>query len=230
MTKRKSATTRTRAITDAAKQERRKALLCSAALLFVSHDFDNVSVAGIAKGAGLAKGTVYLYFGTKEALFLQLLSGEMAEWFNESAVALSDGVSSASEVAHVIASTLAKRPVLPRLLGLLHPVLERNVDGEVLLAFKSQLQELTAKSAKLFEKTLKLKPGAGVRLTLWMHSITIGLAQIAAPAPSIRGLIETNQSLSTFQIDFSTEIELALEALFRGIELKQNRKNSLRRK
>jgi AcrR family transcriptional regulator len=230
MTQRKPATARTRAITDAAKQERRKALLCSAAHLFASHDFDSVSVAGIAKGAGLAKGTVYLYFGTKEALFLQLLSGEMAEWFNESAVALADGVSSASEVAHVIASTLTKRPVLPRLLGLLHPVLERNVDGEVLLAFKSQLLELTANSAQLFERTLRLKPDAGVRLTLWMHSITIGLAQIAAPAPAIKGLLETNQSLSTFQIDFSTEIELALGALLRGIEVKQNHKSLLRKK
>jgi AcrR family transcriptional regulator len=230
MTQPKLATTRTRANTVAAKQERRTALLCSAALLFASHDFDSISVAGIAKGAGLAKGTVYLYFGTKEALFLQLLADEMDEWFNESAIALADGVSSAAEVAHVIASTLTKRPVLPRLLGLLHPVLERNVDGDVLLAFKSQLLEVTANSAKLFERNLKLKPGAGVHLTLWMHSITIGLAQIAAPAPAIRALLETNQSLSTFQIDFSTEIELALGALFRGIEGKQNHKNSPHRK
>jgi hypothetical protein len=104
------------------------------------------------------------------------------------------------------------------------------VDGEVLLAFKSQLLELTANSAKLFERTLKLRPGTGVRLTLWMHSITIGLAQIAAPAPAIRGLMETNQSLSIFQIDFSTEIELALGALLRGIEVKQNHKSLLRKK
>jgi hypothetical protein len=91
--------------------------------------------------------------------------------------------------------------------------LERNVDGKTLLAFKARLLELTTNSASLFEKSLNLTPGAGVRLTLWMHALTIGLAQIAAPAPAVKGLMQTDNSLSAFQIDFLKEIESAIGAL-----------------
>jgi Tetracyclin repressor-like, C-terminal domain len=153
----------------------------------------------------------------------------MAARFGEAAAALSAAVSP-SKVAHVVAVTLKKRPILPRLLGLLHPILERNVDGKTLLAFKAGLLELTTNSASLFEKSLNLTPGAGVRLTLWMHALTIGLAQIAAPAPAVKGLIQTDNSLSAFQIDFLKEIESAIGALFDGIAVQQNRKNSSRKR
>src|SRR5882757_6965791 len=168
MKQRKTIKSRTRATTDMAKKERFDALLSSGALLFASQEFDDVSMAEIAKGAGLAKGTVYLYFETKEALFLQLLSDEMRAWFDNTAATLTGPVSEASEVVQIIASTLSGRPLLPRLLGLLHPILERNVDDETLFAFKSRLLELTTNAADLFERVLDLQAGMGISLTLWM--------------------------------------------------------------
>jgi len=209
-----------------AKKERFEALLSSGALLFASQEFDDVSMAEIAKGAGLAKGTVYLYFETKEALFLQLLSDEMRAWFDNTAATLTGPVSEASEVVQIIASTLSGRPLLPRLLGLLHPILERNVDDETLFAFKSRLLELTTNAADLFERVLDLQAGMGISLTLWMHALTIGLAQIAAPAAAVKSLLQTDRSLSTFQIDFSTEVESALGALFSGIQVVRRPKRS----
>lgn len=230
MKERKATKSRTRATTDLAKKKRCEAVLSSGALLFASREFDDVSMAEIAKGSGLAKGTVYLYFETKEALFLQLLSDEMRAWFEDTAAALAGPVSEPSTVVHVIAATLSGRPLLPRLLGLLHPILEQNVEGETLFAFKSRLLELTANSANLFERVLSLPAGAGVSLTLWMHALTIGLAQIAAPSPAVKGLMQADHSLTTFQIDFSTEVEAALNALFIGIQVVQKAKKSPRKR
>ncbi|MGA7901706.1 MAG: helix-turn-helix domain-containing protein [Terrimicrobiaceae bacterium] len=56
---------RTRATTESAKLARRASLVLTARSLFASRDFDDVSVDEIAKKAQFAKGTVYLYFGTK---------------------------------------------------------------------------------------------------------------------------------------------------------------------
>jgi AcrR family transcriptional regulator len=219
MKQRKVTRIRTRATTDLAKKERCAAVLSSAALLFASREFDDVSMAEIAKGAGLAKGTVYLYFKTKEALFLRLLSDEMRAWFDDTAARLTGPVSGPSELVRVITSTLIGRPVLPRLLGLLHPILERNVDGEILFLFKSGLLELTRRSAALFERVLSLPEGSGISLTLWMHALTVGLAQIAAPPAAVKGLVKAERSLAALEIDFSTELESALGALFSGVEV-----------
>lgn len=165
----------------------------------------------IAKAAGLAKGTVYLYFGTKEALFLELVAEAMAGWLAE--VGRQVGP---KRTARAIAATLAERPALIRLLALLHPVLERNTDASSLRVFKHRLLELTREAAALLEKNLHLKPGAGTRVVLWMHALVVGLGQMASPSPTLAKLLAEDEALSVFRLDFRAELESALTALFTG--------------
>lgn len=47
----------------------REAIVKAAAEEFFEHGFSRATMAGVARRAGLAKGTAYLYFPTKEALF-----------------------------------------------------------------------------------------------------------------------------------------------------------------
>jgi AcrR family transcriptional regulator len=51
------------------KQQTREAIIGTAQRLFFERGFDDVTVADIAKGAEVAEGTVFNYFGTKEDLF-----------------------------------------------------------------------------------------------------------------------------------------------------------------
>lgn len=207
--------TRTRARTEEAKRARGALLVSAAERLFASRDFEDISIAEITRAAGLAKGTFYLYFESKEALFLHLLSREMSAWFDDARAALSG---SPKRIASKIASALGKRPALIRLLGLLHPVFELKVDPNVLAAFKSDLVTLTANSAAVLERSLGLRPGMGTRLTLWMHALTVGLAQIASPRPAVRRALATRPAAATFELDFEQEIAAALSALFSGAE------------
>lgn len=48
--------------------ERQKTLVLSALKVFAKHGIDGASVADIADAAGVAKGSVYLYFDSKDAL------------------------------------------------------------------------------------------------------------------------------------------------------------------
>ena len=49
--------------------ERREQILDAALRLWTEHGFDATTVDALAREAGVAKGTVYLYFATKEELF-----------------------------------------------------------------------------------------------------------------------------------------------------------------
>ncbi|MBS0335654.1 MAG: helix-turn-helix transcriptional regulator, partial [Proteobacteria bacterium] len=61
---------RTRAILPEDKSERRAAILRAAAGLLKQAPHGAFSVEALARRAGLAKGTVYLYFGTREEVLL----------------------------------------------------------------------------------------------------------------------------------------------------------------
>jgi len=208
--------TRTRAVSEKAKSERRASILAAAGKLFTAHDFNAISVDDIAKIAGLAKGTVYLYFGTKEALFLELVAEQLETWVSDSTPILYKARTGSSAVAAAVATTLSERPVLLRLLGLLHAVLERNTEMTSLREFERKLVQITTQSGTLFEGALGLAPGMGVRLTLWMHATIVGLSQMTATSPTLSAVLTQDDSLAMLRLDFRTELEAALTTLFAG--------------
>ncbi len=61
-------------ITAEAKQETRRRILVSARKLFVKNGFDQATTRQVAAAAGIATGTLFNYFPSKEALAMSLLS------------------------------------------------------------------------------------------------------------------------------------------------------------
>src|SRR3954467_9528774 len=59
--------------------ERRRRLLALGADLFTRHAYDELSMARIAKEAGISKALLYHYFPSKEAYFLATLEEKAAE-------------------------------------------------------------------------------------------------------------------------------------------------------
>jgi AcrR family transcriptional regulator len=66
-----------RAIANEDKEARRHALLDAAETLFLQHPDRVASVAEVAEAAGLAKGTVYLYFPSKVAVLKALIEAKV---------------------------------------------------------------------------------------------------------------------------------------------------------
>jgi len=74
--------TASRANTVEDKQLKHQAIIDAAAQLF-QHDLTLPTVATIAKTSGQAKGTVYLYFSSKETIYLSLLKQHYQLWFEQ---------------------------------------------------------------------------------------------------------------------------------------------------
>src|SRR3990167_612550 len=70
-----------RARSNEQKDERREEILVAAAALLKERPFHRISTADVAHLAGMAKGTVFLYFRTKEEIFFQILTREFESWF-----------------------------------------------------------------------------------------------------------------------------------------------------
>ena len=211
---------RRRAVRDEQKEARRRAILETAWQLFQTTSYEEVTMAGVAESVRLAKGTVFLYFKTKEALFLALLEQQLEAWFaavDAGLPAIRDQ-SSIPQVAELLCDQLELRPGLTRLLAILHTLLERNIGVEEALHFKYMLKEHFEHTGALLESCLPfLRPGEGAHALLQCDAMVIGFWHLADPAPVVQQVLQRPELLM-FELRFVTELSTAIQALLYGLE------------
>lgn len=203
-----------RARSPAAKDARRQALVQAAAEVFGERRYAAVSMAEIARRAGVAKGTTYLYFPTKETLFLDLFLRRLSTW-TEEIMPLLQAAKRPNDVADAFADTLANHEQLVRLIGLLHGTLEQNVEAEDALAFKRQLIVHLAPVAMGIEAAAKLPAGDGVRAIVQIQAMAVGIAQMAFPTPAVSSALE-NEDVAVMRVEFCDTMRHTVGALLRG--------------
>lgn len=213
---------RDRARRDEAKQERRQAILDAAWNMFQRTPYQSITMADVARRCDLAKGTVYLYFRTKEELFLHIEQDQLEAWFDEVDGKLKGPRIDAGSLAGYLAASLGERPGLVRLLAMLHSVLEQNIDFETALSFKQMLVRRMTRTGGLLEASLGfLAPGEGMLLLLRIHALIVGLHSLADPVPvAVEVLLEPG--MDVLAIDFNREFLETLQALLRGMENRHN--------
>lgn len=207
------------AISPEAKAQRRADFLRSARALFLSQQ-RLPAVADIAADTGLAKGTVYRYFQSKEQIFLALLSDDFAAFFSQLAAVIAKLPTPLSAAAGPFAKQylqlLQQSDSLLPLLALLNAVLEQNLPQQQLLAFKQQLaQGLDGLGAQLAARFTELTPARASQLLLHSYALTLGLYQSTYLPASVQQLLQ-QQGLNQLQRDFASELTQALAALWRG--------------
>ena len=201
------------------KDLRRAQLIAAATQLFADADFDAITIARVADAAGVAKGTAYIYFATKEALFLELVRAELLLWLDDLVLKLrrlrarnlSDAVPAA------MARSLVERPALCRLLILLHTVIEPKIDAASAVDFKYFLRDLLSRiSAEIVNKLPAMQTEQAQTLVMQMHALVISVAQLSSPPPVIAQVIADNPELQFMQIDFESFLRSTLTTLVRG--------------
>jgi AcrR family transcriptional regulator len=210
---------RQRARTLEDKDLRRSHLLQAAAELFAQTDFDGVTIANMAQRAGVAKGTAYLYFSCKEAVFLELVQAELILWEADLNQALQTQLPQRSPdaVPTAIARTLARRPMLGRLLVLLHSVIEPRLDLESAHAFKIFLRDLVGRlSCSLVQNIPGLDARQAATLVMQIHALVISVTQLASPPPVIAQVLAQDSSLQLMCIGFESFLADTLGTLLRG--------------
>ena len=70
------------------KDSRKKLILKSARTLFFKKGFNNVTVDEIAKSSELGKGSIYLYFNSKEEIYAQILLNDIEDFNQQVSVLL----------------------------------------------------------------------------------------------------------------------------------------------
>jgi len=195
-------------------------ILDAALPLLEDAELEAVVMDEVARKAGVAKGTLYLYFRTKEELFLGLLERAFEAWFDEldAKLAVGQGWIPASALADLVTAALTPRLLFRRLLARLGPVLEHNLQDDRALRFKWRIAGRLAMTGALLERrTIFVRPGTGARLLLHLQALAAGIQALADPAPPVRRILQA-PGLDVMRMEFDKEFRGAMGALLTGLE------------
>src|SRR6516164_3013063 len=85
-----------------ARADKRERILEAAVRVFAQEGFYNAKVARIAEAAGVADGTIYLYFKSKDDLLISLFEDRMERINSTLRAALAEGVDAADRLRRVV--------------------------------------------------------------------------------------------------------------------------------
>ncbi len=202
------------------KQARRDAILTAARELFLKNSESLPSVARIAQTANLAKGTVYIYFRTKEEIFAALLIEDWSALLDEVSAAfllrLGTAKQQVAAFLHRYILYLDLHPELLRLDALGYSVLEKNLGLDQLRNFKLAFIERLTTTGFVVDEALSLPAGRGVKLLMRTYALTRGLWQSLDYPTSLVELM-SDPAVAIIHPDFRGELVEALQEYWKGV-------------
>jgi AcrR family transcriptional regulator len=212
---------RQRAIQAEDKQERHHAILDAAARLLARSPERIANVAEVADEAGLAKGTVYLYFPSKEELLLAVHERNIDGFFR----ALIHRLTTAEEVtvADVLALThehIVEPPLFLPLAARCFGMMGQSVPHNAAIAFRRRMSERLQLAGDGIERHFaELAPGDGVALLRHSYALIIGLWQMSPESQSHHlgcPMTVGGDTAPVFNYEYPAELDRALLALWGG--------------
>jgi AcrR family transcriptional regulator len=171
------------------------------------------NVADIATAAQLAKGTVYLYFRSKEELFLAIHERHVEKFFNRvTERALQDTPMMMEDMFAIERQFLLDTPAFLPLATQCHGMMERHIPLEVGYAFEERSFTRLNAVVVALQHHFPLMTQA---LMLQSYALILGLWQLLRPTP-LKELMKERSLTCACTDDYLFMLETALRALWRG--------------
>ena len=193
------------------KEAKRKTIACSCKEILLQHGINNLTIAQIAKTAGVGKGTIYEYFENKEDIVFEIITVFIAEYEALLQELLTHDMSTKEKVFHFCYK------------------MHENEEGERQLKIYREFLaiSMTSGTQGMIDFNMKCRK----KFEIILHEILqIGIkkGEISENAEAfVSALIVYKLGLvveaQTSAVDVKVEAEQFLNALFSLIEIKENR-------
>lgn len=171
--------TRRRARTDSQKEARRQAILEGARAHFRVAGFEQFSMAALARDVGIAKGTLYLYFATREEVLLAVFIEELRAFADRLLPDLVSGIGDAYFCDHFYQASVSD-PVFLGLAGRLESVIEHNVSVDAFIDLKRAMAAELERMSAALSGALDITVEQGFDLLVSLSVLLQGASQVDA--------------------------------------------------
>lgn len=182
--------------------------------ILLKKEYADLSMDLIAKEAGIAKGTLYIYFQSKEELGLEVLERDYVDWFSSLSNALHEcSIKNSEQLTNWIVKSLRSQPRFLKLIPIGASILEANVTEEFILRHKLKLSaglEGAAKALHIAFPSLTIKQAS--LLLVQIHIVVIGTWTHGFPNPKVQKVIK-DHSMQSLDFEYFELLENTLNAL-----------------
>ncbi len=212
-----------RAVNDEQKAERKQAIVDALANLFREYTYHDINISMIAKKVGLAKATIFLYFATKEELFIELQKQVLQTYFTEVAECFQTPISHQHRndidfFAEMTTQIYQNNPLHQKFAPILHTNLEYNISYEVALDFKQFLYKNVCEIGKAIEYFFPfMNEEDGSQLVISMHGLMIGVTSYSQQPEMVHTIVK-EEKMEEFDINFATTFKRNIIYLVEGIK------------
>ncbi|MDA8798035.1 TetR/AcrR family transcriptional regulator [Alphaproteobacteria bacterium] len=171
-----------RARSETAKLEREDSILTATEILLRQSGYDSMTMQAVATAAGLAKGTLYLYFTSRESLVLAVYGRLFDRWIDRFAVHQLE-FTDFDGFCRDFAGHYAGDPLFLQLTGFANALLEPQLDREAYIKSKRGMARRVKRLAGLVCQKFSIAPAAAQKLIWGFLTIAGGTAQMTVSSP-----------------------------------------------
>ena len=171
-----------RARSEIAKLEREDSILTAAEILLRQSGYDSMTMQAVATAAGLAKGTLYLYFTSRESLVLAVYFRLFDRWIDQFTVYQPE-FTGLDGFCRDFARHYADDPLFLQLTGFASALLEPQLDREAYIKNKRGMARRVKRLAGLVCQQFSIAPAAAQKLIWGFLVIAGGTAQMTVGPP-----------------------------------------------
>jgi AcrR family transcriptional regulator len=200
------------------KENRRGDILVAAEQLLLADLARLPSVDEVAKAAGLAKGTVYLYFGSKEELLLGVHARNSGAFFADLIACLaSDTPIALVDMLEVVRRHLIVNEGYLPLAVRCFAMMDKDLPLEAVVAAKTRVSEWLNQAAEGVQRHFpELTRDEAVGLLMQSYALALGMWQLLHPVERMSERIHSVPQLRCFARPFWPEVSHAILTLWQG--------------
>ena len=165
-----------------ARAEREDDILMAAELLLRQLGYDAMTMQAVATAAGLAKGTLYLYFTSRETLVLAVYGRLFDQWIERFVIYQSE-LKGFDGFCRDFARHYADDPLFLHLTCFANGFLEPQLDHAAYIAGKRGTMRRVKRLAGCVCQQFNVAPGSAQKLTWGLLTIAAGAAQLTVQSP-----------------------------------------------
>ena len=192
-----------RARSESAKLEREDSILTATEMLLRQSGYDSMTMQAVATAAGLAKGTLYLYFASRESLVIAVYGRLFDRWLDRLAVHKPES-NGFDEFCRDFARHYSDDALFLQLSGFINSLAEPQLDREAFINGKRAMARRIKRLAGLVCQQFSVTPVAAHKLIWGFLAIAGGTAQLTVRPPVTRTALPDDVSAFTGLANFET--------------------------
>ena len=212
------------------KTARRQDILTAAWRLFQESAGDLPTVSRVARRVGLSKGTIYLYFSSKEELFFSVFEDRVQEWIYSIEATLEDSGEAVDilNLSRAMTRYVAENPLVIKLGTITKSFVSEKLDTRIVYECDKRIVALVDMAANVISERFSfIDRSQASQMLVRGYALTLGLWQVLdRPEGGSRRLLD--EGIDMFMPAFEKNILETMEIFLNGylIYLKETGKRS----